>query len=94
MLPDDFMASIERLPLDEKIFLLKTLTRTIAEELHRQSRGATIAPDARRAREMLDTDGPLPPFEELQGVLATETPLPSTYDWKEDYTDYLTKKYA
>lgn len=90
MLPDDLMANIERLPLDEKMALLAALTRTINDELRQKSSGAIT----KRARAMLGADGPLPPFEELQGVLATDTPLSSEYDWKDDYTDYLAKKYA
>ena len=46
------------------------------------------------ALEALDTDGPLPSFAELQGVLAADTPIAAEYDWEDDYTDYLTKKYA
>jgi hypothetical protein len=43
---------------------------------------------------MLGTDGYLPPFETLHGILATDMSLPTEYDWKDDYTDYLTEKYA
>ncbi|GEM_PF-3348114 len=94
MLSDDLMANIQRLPLDEKMVLLETLMRTVSEELRQQLREAVASPDTKRAREMLGTDGSLPPFEDLQGILATDTPLPAEYDWKDDYTDYLTMKYA
>jgi hypothetical protein len=72
MLPDDLMANIQRLPLDEKMALLAVLMRTVNEELRQDSRGITANPHAERALEVLGTDGPLPPFAELQGVLATE----------------------
>jgi hypothetical protein len=94
MLPDDLLANIQRLPLDEKMTLLKRLMQAVNEELRQQSCGVTASPDAKRAREMLGTDGYLPPFETLHGILATDMSLPTEYDWKDDYTDYLTEKYA
>jgi hypothetical protein len=94
MLPDDLMTSIKRLPLDEKMALLAALMRTVNEELHQELRDSAVDPRAKRALELLDTDGPLPSFAELQGILATDTPIPAEYDWEDDYTDYLTKKYA
>lgn len=94
MLPDDLMTTIQRLPLEEKVSLLEILMRTVNEELRQESRDNAVDPRAKRALEVLGTDGPLPPFAELQGILATDTPIPAEYDWKDDYTDYLTKKYA
>jgi len=77
------LENIQRLPLDEKMALLEALMRAVNDELRQESRS-----DAPRA------DEPLPPFEELQGILATTTPLPAEDHWKDDYADYLTKKYA
>ncbi len=94
MLPDDLMANIQRLPLDEKMALLAALMQTVDEELRRRSHDNRVDPHGKRALEVLGTDGPLPSFAELQGILATDTPIPAEYDWKDDYADYLTKKYA
>jgi hypothetical protein len=94
MLPDELITFIKRLPLDEKMALLAALTRTVNEELRQESRDNAVDPRAKRALELLETDGPLPSFAELQGILATDTPIPAEYDWEDDYADYLTKKYA
>lgn len=94
MLPDDLMTTIQQLPLEEKVSLLELLIRTVNEELRRESRDIAVDPRAQRALEVLGIDGPLPPFSELQGILASDTPVPAEYDWKDDYADYLTKKYA
>jgi hypothetical protein len=94
MLPDDLMANIQRLPLDEKMALLTVLIQTVNEELRQKSRDSAADRDINRALEAIGTDGPLPSFAELQGVLATDTPISAEYDWKDDYADYLTKKYA
>jgi hypothetical protein len=94
MLPDELITFIKRLPLDEKMALLAALTRTVNEELRQESRDNAVDPRAQRALELLETDGPLPSFAELQGILATDTPIPAEYDWEDDYADYLTKKYA
>ncbi len=94
MVFDDLMTTIQRLPLDEKVALLEALMRTVNEELHHASSEATAAPNAKRPADVLGTEGQPPPFEELRGVLAMDTPIPTEYDWKGDYADYLTKKYA
>jgi hypothetical protein len=94
MLSGDLIANNRRLPLDEKMPLLTVLIQTVNEELGRVSRDSATDRDITRALEALGTDSPLPPFAELHGVLATDTPIPAEYDWEDDYADYLTKKYA
>ena len=94
MLPDDLMANIQRLPLDEKMALLAALIQTVNEELRQKSRDSAANRDINRARAAIGADGPLPSFAEMQGVLATDTPISAEYDWEDDYADYLTKKYA
>ncbi len=94
MLSDDLMTTIQRLPLNEKVALLDVLMRTINEDVRHASSEATTSPDAEHVRKMLGREGQPPPFEELQGILATGSPVPAGYDWKDDYTDYLTQKYA
>lgn len=94
MLSEDLMANIQRLPLDEKLILLEVLMRTVNEEVRQQTRGGTADPDITHALATLGANGPFPPFEDLQGVLASDTPIPVEYDWKDDYADYLTQKYA
>ena len=92
MLSDDLMTNIQRLPLDEKLALLEALMQAVHAELHQESID-TAHPDTKRLIEVLGIDGPLPPFAELGGILAMNTPS-AEEDWKDDYADYLTKKYA
>lgn len=94
MLPDDLMTNIQRLPLDGKMALLKMLMRTVNEELGQETHGNSLDPAIKRARDVLGIDWPLLSFAELQGILTTDTLSPAEYDWKDDYSDYLTKKYA
>ncbi len=94
MVSDDLMMIIRRLPLDEKVALLEALMRTVNEELHHSSAEAAATPDAKRLADIFDDERQPPPFEELRGVLAVDTPIATEYDWKDDYGDYLTKKYA
>lgn len=93
MVSDDLMANIQRLPLGEKVALLDMLLRAVSEEMRRVS-PVPADSDAERLSELPGADGPLPPFAELRGILATNTPPPAECDWKDDYADYLTKKYA
>lgn len=75
MLPDDLMANIQPLPLDEKMVLLTVLIQTVNEELRQKSRGSAVNRGINRALEAVGTDGPLPSFAELQGVLASDRPI-------------------
>lgn len=72
----EMAAEIERLPLDEQLALLESLTRALRKTLTQSS---TQEPDQSLVlvRGMLKPDGPMPTDEEL----------------KQDYTDYLIKKY-
>lgn len=94
MLSDDLMTTIQRLPLDEKVALLEVLMRTVNEALHHASSEAAAAPATEHLADMLGGEGQPPPFAELRGVLAAGLSVSAGYDWKDDYTDYLTKKYA
>jgi len=94
MLSDDLIATIQRLPLNDKVALLESLMQTVNEELRQASPGTDTTSDAKRRTDRRGTEEPLPPFAELRGILAKDTLIPADYDWKDDYADYLTKKYA
>ncbi len=80
MTHEDLLGDIRQLPLDEKLLLLEALTRLVRAEALRDR--------------PVNRDDTVPPFAKLRGVLSSGASLPDDYDWRDDYTDHLTKKCA
>jgi hypothetical protein len=85
---EDVMANINQLPLDEKLLLLVALAQSVREEM-----SLGVPAPFHRAAAPRGGDS-VPPFAQLQGILTTDTAPSAEHDWKDEYTEYLTKKYA
>jgi len=93
MATDDLLAKIQQLSLDEKLVLLDALMRAVRVEIQERP---TVDSSLSRVNdlEVFLPEGPPPSFERLCGILATTGLAQPEYYWKDDDTDYLTKKYA
>ena len=72
--------------IDQLASLSVAERRALRDAVDRSLAGAELPP-AERIERAQD-------FGDLAGILASDKPIPPDWDWKEEYIDYLLKKYS
>lgn len=85
---EEIINTIRQLPLHERVELLEEISRSVSEEL--QSQGATKD----ELDQLTEREQKLAAFHRLRGMLKTDEPPPTDQEVKDDYVNYLEKKYS
>ena len=88
MTQEEIINTIRQLPLNERVELLEEISRSVKEEL----RSAGAAKD--QANDSTQREEKLAAFHRLRGMLKTNEPPPTDQELKDDYVNYLEKKYS
>jgi hypothetical protein len=88
MTQEEIITTIRQLPLEERVQLLEEISRSVQEEL-----GSVIVKE-NQPRSSADREHRLAAFERLQGMLKADGSPPTDQELKDDYLNYLEKKYS
>ncbi|MBK9715369.1 MAG: hypothetical protein IPO81_29385 [Kouleothrix sp.] len=80
MVDQELVERVTRLPVPARLELIELLTHSLRQEL---------APE-----QMHTTDDPVAIVNRLFGILRTDGTVPTDEEIREEYTDYLSRKYA
>ena len=80
MVDQELIERVTQLPVSARLELIELLTHSLREDL---------APEQISA-----TDDPVSIVQRLFGILRTDEPFPTDEEIKQEYTDYLIRKYS
>jgi len=83
----DIVAQAEQLPPDEQWMVVKELLRLLQAETQAVEEGESAEVRQRRLAS-------IPPASAMLGIIKPEGHIPTDEEIKEDYTDYLIRKYS
>ena len=88
MTREELVKEIKQLPLAEREAVVEEVSRSIQEEV--EANGSLAKSEEQRNR----IEQKLAAVNRLRGLFKTDAPPPTDEELKEDYVNYLTKKYS
>ena len=88
MTTTEMAGELEKLPLAERLALIEMLTRSVREEIA----STTVQPDTQHERVAIQPR-PGSSLSRVLGMLKPDGPMPTDEELKEDYINYLIRKY-
>lgn len=98
MVDRELIERVIRLPVAERLELIELLTHSLRSAIPSESAGRTEGAELVHASRSQSADQPSPSeraaaLTRLFGALSDDRRPPTDAEWKEDYINYLTRKY-